>query len=550
MQLTVRTKLLGAVSIPGMAILGMLLATMWITRQQRQDGLMIDLAGRQRMLTQKLTKEVLQLQIMRDEGQRDRAQVEQIRQTTRVFSMTLQALIDGGDAPLTLDPSSPQRARCSKTGGETRERLEKVRASWVPLTTQVEKILAGSGDVPGAMRTLLQSNTRLLAETNSAVESMHQTSETRIRALLAAQILGVVLSFACLGLALIVVRGITEKLQRVGQLVDEYSRGEIGRREDMGGGNDVIDTTLRGVNHLGESLADIIGDIKDAAATISAASSEMASTSAEMLEGMQNTRRQTAETAESTEQMSANFQTVAAASEEMSSSVNTVATAIEQMSASLKEVAKNSERASNISTQADNASSSADEAIKHLSASADDIGRVLDTIKDIADQTNLLALNATIEAASAGEAGKGFAVVANEVKELARQTTQATEEISRQIGDMQGRTRGAVDAIEGISKVISETRTISHSIASAVEQQSVTINEIAKSVGGTSEAANHIARSIQEASQTAAEVSASVRSVSQVAKETAYGAEHTSHGSSQLTQLSEKLQAMVGRFKL
>ncbi len=132
--------------------------------------------------------------------------------------------------------------------------------------------------------------------------------------------------------------------------------------------------------------------------------------------------------------------------------------------------------------------------MKKLGESSQEIGNVIKVITSIAQQTNLLALNATIEAARAGEAGKGFAVVANEVKELAKQTARATEDIGRKIESIQGDTKGAVKAIEEISAIINQINDISNSIASAVEEQTVTTNEISRSVAEASSGVGDIAR--------------------------------------------------------
>ncbi len=151
-----------------------------------------------------------------------------------------------------------------------------------------------------------------------------------------------------------------------------------------------------------------------------------------------------------------------------------------------------------------------------------------------AQQTNLLALNATIEAARAGEAGKGFAVVANEVKELAKQTAKATEEISQKIEGMQGVTKGAVTAIEEIGAIIDQINDISNSIASAVEEQTVTTNEIGRSVTEAAQGVNDIARNIG--------------GVATAARNTTHGANDTRSASLELSEMAARLQASVSKF--
>jgi len=148
------------------------------------------------------------------------------------------------------------------------------------------------------------------------------------------------------------------------------------------------------------------------------------------------------------------------------------------MQASIREIAKNANESARVAKNAVNVAHSTNETVKKLGESSQEIGNVIKVITSIAQQTNLLALNATIEAARAGEAGKGFAVVANEVKELAKQTAKATEDIGRKIEAIQGRHEGSGHGDREISNIINQVNDISNSIASAVEEQTVTTNEI------------------------------------------------------------------------
>ena len=170
-----------------------------------------------------------------------------------------------------------------------------------------------------------------------------------------------------------------------------------------------------------------------------------------------------------------------------------------------------------------------------LGISSQQIGQVVKVITTIAEQTNLLALNATIEAARAGEAGKGFAVVANEVKDLARETAKATEDIGSRIEAMQADADRAVTAISEIGSVIERIDHLQTTIAAAVEEQSVTTAEIS--------------RNISEATTGTAEIAENIVQVAQAAQSTAEGASNTQVSSQELSRMAQGLQKLVGEYR-
>jgi len=231
------------------------------------------------------------------------------------------------------------------------------------------------------------------------------------------------------------------------------------------------------------------------------------------------------------EETAAQSNVVASASEQVSKNVATVATSAEEMSACVREIAKNANDAARVATSAVKVAEETNRTVTKLGESSTEIGKVIKVITSIAQQTNLLALNATIEAARAGEAGKGFAVVANEVKELAKQTAAATEDISAKIAAIQSDTIGAVTAIGEIAKVIGQVNDISNTIASAVEEQSATTNEIA--------------RNATEAAGGSNEISKNITNVSQAAKSTTEGANNTLAAAQELARLSAALKSVV-----
>lgn len=221
------------------------------------------------------------------------------------------------------------------------------------------------------------------------------------------------------------------------------------------------------------------------------------------------------------------------ASEQVSMNVQIVATGVEEMNAAIREIAKSASEAACVSQDAVSTAAAANSSVGKLGDSSLEIGKVIMVITSIAEQTNLLALNATIEAARAGEAGKGFAVVANEVKELAKETARATEDISRKIEAIQGDTRGAVDSIRKIGDVIAQINDISSTIASAVEQQTATANEMS--------------RNVSEAAKGTAEITRNIASVSTAAENTSKGAVNCEDAAAEMSRMATELKKLGGR---
>jgi methyl-accepting chemotaxis protein len=205
----------------------------------------------------------------------------------------------------------------------------------------------------------------------------------------------------------------------------------------------------------------------------------------------------------SAEETSAQSNTASAASEEVNAGVQTVATNMEEMVAAIKEITKTTNESSSISNEALKMANETNTIIGTLGESSIDIGNVIKVISSIAQQTNLLALNATIEAARAGEAGKGFAVVANEVKELAKQTATATQDITKRIENIQGDSKEAIEAIGRISEVLEKINGYAGNIAASVEEQAATTNEVTRIVTESAEGVKQINENINQVSEAA-----------------------------------------------
>jgi methyl-accepting chemotaxis protein len=297
-------------------------------------------------------------------------------------------------------------------------------------------------------------------------------------------------------------------------------------------------------------LWNVISQFAASTKTLAGSSTELSATATQLAGGAEETTNQSATVASAAEEMAANMNNMAAASEQMTTNIKTVASATEQMTASITEIAKNAEQAASVAENAAQMAQSSNVSIGQLGTAADEIGKVIQVIQDIAEQTNLLALNATIEAARAGDAGKGFAVVATEVKELAKQTAEATEDIRKRIEGVQSSSSQAVKSIGQISDIIHQVNEISRTIASAVEEQSVTTKEIAQNVAQTSHAAETVSIGVTQSASASKEITQNITGVDQAAKQTAQGAAQTQTAGEELSRLAEELQSLVGQFKV
>ncbi len=313
---------------------------------------------------------------------------------------------------------------------------------------------------------------------------------------------------------------------------------------------DEIGQLTSALNNMCTNLLGIVRQISDDANGVSGSSQQLLTASSHLAKGAQETSEQSGSVAATAEEMSANMNTMVSAVDQASTNVKTVASAVEEMTASVSEIARNAERAANVADQAADLAQASNDSIGQLSSSADAIGKVIEAIQEIAEQTNLLALNATIEAARAGDAGKGFAVVANEVKELAKQTAEATEDIRQRIEGIQGSTNNAVTSIEQITAVIGQVNDVSRSIASAVEQQNSTTKEIARSISQTAQATEVVSASVAETAAAAQDVSRSIARVDNNARECTENAQQTQETGQHLGELATDLHTAIAEFTI
>ena len=324
-----------------------------------------------------------------------------------------------------------------------------------------------------------------------------------------------------LAITLFIRRNIGRPLEAMIHVFEQVSEGDLNARMQVSEKNETGIMALA-LNRTLESLSTTLCSINDNTKTLLEASEQMTVIS----EIMSTTAAETATKAN----------TVTASSELVSGNIQTVATGAEEMTSSIEEIAKNSSEAVKVAGEAVGFAVTTTEMITKLGQSTAEIGKVVDVITSIAKQTNLLALNATIEAARAGEAGKGFAVVASEVKELAKETAKATEDISLKIATIQNDTENAVTAVKKINEIITNINNLQNSNAQAVEEQRSTTNEMS--------------RNIMDASRSSSEIAENIAIVAQSADGNNSLATDTMQAAIELSRLANQMQQLVAEFKI
>ena len=348
-----------------------------------------------------------------------------------------------------------------------------------------------------------------------------------------------------------IAKGVVGPIQRIIDMLKEIAqgKGDLTKR--------IVDTSHDETRELSdhfnqfiENMQSMISRIKSETRTLTDSSGDLADISDQMNAGAKDTSDRAGSVAAASEEMSANMTSMSAAMEEAATNINMVTSAAEEMSATIDEIAQNAEKAREITKEAVNQTEHATSQVTELGVSAKQIFAVIETITDISEQVNLLALNATIEAARAGEAGKGFAVVANEIKDLAKQTADASMEIKERINSIQSSTDGTTKEISNIAQVVTQVNDIVATIASAVEEQSTTTKEIAENVAQASLGISEVNENVAQGSVASQEISKEISQVTDSAGKMTESSAQVKEKAGTLSSLAATLSEMMDRFKV
>lgn len=402
--------------------------------------------------------------------------------------------------------------------------------------------------ITGKIDTLKEVEEILTAELLDRASAEKDHAKT----MLATMLMGSVTALAItLSIGFIISRSISRPLNQAVVRLKDIAQGEGDLTLRLTAvTSDEVGEMAKWFNTFLQTLQAMIKDIAENARTLAGAATQLTAISHHMAASAEQTSGKSNTVATASEEMSANIGSVAAAMEQATTNLRTMASATEELSANVKEIARNSATAQKITHEAVVKARQTSQKMNALGQAAKAISTVTQVITEIADQTNLLALNATIESARAGEAGKGFAVVANEIKELAKQTSEATSQIREQIERVQLSTAESVAEIEAIESVINQVDEIVGTIATAVEEQMATTAEIADNISQASAGVQEVNENVAQSSAVTSSISQEIAEVSQAAGDMTSNSSQVNQSAEELSHLAEKINHMVGKFKV
>jgi len=541
---------------------------------------MLNALGRQRMLTYGMSKDICSYMDAKNPVYK-----QEFDEKMKVYDQSFEALVKGGRYP--LDMKAAQYGTLEALDPSMKIWLEKINGTHQSYEAIIDTIIAYDKSLPGydvILFNLNRETAMLVDQLDGLVQGYtafvrHQENIIERNVILTSVAMIIVL----LALAAFIFSQILTPIHRISLRIQEMNQGDLEGRITMKR-SDEIGSIANAIDLLSNTFNKTIGEIIGNADTSNAmiqnltATSHLMQTSIDEMTGMSGTIASASEeistnmntVASSAEEASVNVNSITATVEQLSANMNTIAAAAEQasvnmngitenvssisheianvirksaegLSTSLKEIATNTNKARQISLEANQEAEQTHSAMNNLSEVAQEIGQILDLINNIASQTNMLALNATIEAASAGQAGKGFAVVAGEVKELAKQTTEANSEIANQIDKVQEYVFNVQQRTQNVSKVILQVSEINQGISSLVDEQTASSGKLVKAVESVSVAVRNSAINVEEAASGIKEITRSTAEASSAARSTAVNVVEAATGVKEIARSSNEI---------
>jgi methyl-accepting chemotaxis protein len=545
---SVKTLILGFLLLLIGFIVVIIGGSYWLSQASSADGTVINIAGRQRMLSQRMAKQGLR--IAADPANRA-AYREKLRNARNMFETSLKALRDGGEAPLNqgkfavLPPTEVE---------EIRAQLDSVFGLWEDVDNFITGILDPStsdADIISLAFQLEERSVPLLVEMNKAVGMYEKNSIKAGETFRGFQLFLLFCSVIVAVIAYVMInRQIVIPIIKMADNANEVANGNLQVEPFKADFDHEIGILARNQASMIENLHHMIEHMATSTNQLGSAAAELSDLSTRIDNGMEQSASVIASASFSSQSLYQQMEEASSEAEEMTERVNSVASATEEFTATVNDISSNTERLKDETLKAVEAADSARQKINTLSAATDSITEINQTIVTISDQTKLLALNATIEAARAGQSGKGFAVVAGEVKHLAKLTVEATADIQNKIQQMLEATSETTTEIDHVNDIIRGVNEMILGIASAVEEQSITTQDIARNINNAAANVQTFNRAIESTASESSQIATQMADASKFSSDLKDAASKLAAQAKELDAVSGNFRGTVERFKV